>query len=271
MPDSQFTAAAQGAIRLARESAASLGHAYVGSEHLLLGLAGQEFSPASAALRRAGADSVALRAAVAQRVGIGMPVRSPHQGLTPNCCMAIQGAALECRRLGQRAVNSEHLLLGLLGGGDSEACRLLDHCGVDGEALYHQVRAYLGGEEPVPRPRVREPEPRYAGDTRQLDQCARDLTRMALEGRLDPMIGRREELERVVQILSRRTKNNPALIGEPGVGKTAVVEGLALDIANGRAPAHLLGKRVCALDLCAMVAGTKYRGEFEDKLRHILQ
>ena len=271
MSESRFTAAALGAIRLARESAAALGHAYVGSEHLLLGLAGQEFSPAAAALRAAGADSAALRAAVAQRVGTGVPVRAPHQGLTPNCCLAIQGAAAESRRLGQRAVNSEHLLLGLLREQDSEAFLLLAHCGVDGEALYHQVRASLGGEEPAPRPRVREPEPRYAGDTRQLDQCARDLTRMALEGRLDPMIGRREELDRVIQILSRRTKNNPALIGEPGVGKTAVVEGLALAIANGRVPAHLVGRRVCALDLCAMVAGTKYRGEFEDKLRHILQ
>ena len=271
MSESRFTAAALGAIRLARESAAALGHAYVGSEHLLLGLAGQEFSPAAAALRAAGADSAALRAAVAQRVGTGVPVRAPHQGLTPNCCLAIQGAAAESRRLGQRAVNSEHLLLGLLREQDSEAFLLLAHCGVDGEALYHQVRASLGGEEPAPRPRVREPEPRYAGDTRQLDQCARDLTRMALEGRLDPMIGRREELDRVIQILSRRTKSKPALFGEPGVGKTAVAEGLALAIANGRVPAHLLGRRVCALDLCAMVAGTKYRGEFEDKLRHILQ
>ena len=271
MSENRFTADALGALRLARESAAALGHSYVGSEHLLLGLANQEFTPAAAALRRAGAGSQALRAAVAQRVGTGVPSRAPHQGLTPNCCLAIQGAAAESRRLGQWSVSSEHLLLGLLGERDSEACRLLADCGVDAEALYLQVRAALGGEEPVPRPRIREPEVRYAGETRQLDQCARDLTRMAAEGRLDPMIGRREELDRVIQILSRRTKNNPALIGEPGVGKTAVVEGLALAIANGRAPAHLLGRRVCALDLCAMVAGTKYRGEFEDKLRHILQ
>ncbi len=219
MSDSRFTPTALGAIRLARESAAALGHSYVGSEHLLLGLAGQELSPAAAALRRAGADSAALRAAVAQRVGTGIPARAPRQGLTPNCCLAIQGAAAESRRLGQRAVNSEHLLLGLLGERDSEACRLLAHCGVDGEALYHQVRASLGGEEPAPRPRVREPEPRYAGDTRQLDQCARDLTRMALEGRLDPMIGRQEELDRVIQILSRRTKNNPALHRGAGGGQ----------------------------------------------------
>ena len=131
--------------------------------------------------------------------------------------------------------------------------------------------ASLGGDDaPLRSIRSREPE-RASGETRQLDQCARDLTRMAAEGRLDPVIGREEELQRVIQILSRRTKNNPALIGEPGVGKTAVAEGLALAIADGTAPAHLLGKRVCALDLSAMVAGTKYRGEFEEKLKHVLQ
>lgn len=271
MSESKFTSTALGAIRLAQENAARLGHSYVGSEHLLLGLAGQEFSPASAALRRAGADSRTLRGAIAQRVGIGIPARCLHQGLTPNCCLAIQGAVGESRRMGQRVVNSEHLLLGLLGERESQAVRLLADCGVDEETLYQSVRASLGGEDAGSRFRSREPEMRVSGETRQLDQCARDLTRMAGEGKLDPVIGRGEELQRVIQILSRRTKNNPALIGEPGVGKTAVAEGLALSIADGTAPAHLLGKRVCALDLSAMVAGTKYRGEFEEKLRHVLQ
>ena len=122
-----------------------------------------------------------------------------------------------------------------------------------------------------PKPRTREPESRPGGDTRQLDQCARDLTRMAAEGRLDPMIGRQAELDRLVQILSRRTKNNPALIGEPGVGKTAVAEGLALRMASGSVPEPLRGKRLLSLDLVSMVAGTKYRGEFEEKLKHVLQ
>jgi len=271
MSDSRFTSTALGAIRLAQENAARLGHSYVGSEHLLLGLASQGSSPAAAALVRAGADSETLRCAIAQRVGTGVPSRRLHQGLTPNCCSAIQGAVGESRRLGQRAVDSEHLLLGLLGEKGNGASRLLAHCGVDGEELYRAVSASLGSEESLPRVRMREPEVRPSGDTRQLDQCARDLTRMAAEGRLDPVVGRKEELERLIQILSRRTKNNPALIGEPGVGKTAVVEGLALAIADGTAPSHLLGRRVCALDLAAMVAGTKYRGEFEEKLRHILQ
>lgn len=180
MADSQFTSTALGAIRLAQENAARLGHSYVGSEHLLLGLAGQEFSPASMALRRAGADSRSLRSAIVQRVGTGVPARSIHQGLTPNCCMAIQGAVEESRRLGGGAVNSEHLLLGLLRTKGSGAARLLAHCGVEAEGLYRTVSASLGGEEaPTPKPRTREPEARSNGDTRQLDQCARDLTRMA--------------------------------------------------------------------------------------------
>ena len=237
MAESQFTSTALGAIRLAQENAARLGHSYVGSEHLLLGLAGQEFSPAAMALRRAGADSRNLRSAIVQRVGTGVPARSIHQGLTPNCCLAIQGAVEESHRLGGGAVNSEHLLLGLLRTKGSGAARLLASCGVEAEGLYRTVSASLGGEEsPAPKPRAREPEARPNGDTRQLDQCARDLTRMAAEGRLDPVIGRKEELGRLIQILSRRTKNNPALIGEPGVGKTAVVEGLAIAIADGNAP-----------------------------------
>ena len=217
------------------------------------------------------ADSRSLRAAVVQLVGAGAPGPTLRQGLTPRCCQVIRRAAEECRRLGGPAVGAEHLLLGVLLEPDSSAARLLGACEVDREGLRRAVHAALGGEEGVPRPiRSREPE-RVSGDTRQLDQCARDLTRMAAEGRLDPVIGREEELDRVIQILSRRTKNNPALIGEPGVGKTAVAEGLALAIADGAAPAHLLGKRVCALDLSAMVAGTKYRGEFEEKLKHVLQ
>ena len=264
MADNRFTSTALGAIRLAQENAARLGHSYVGSEHLLLGLASQEYSLAARLLREAGADSQTLRAAIAQLVGTGVPNRTLHQGLTPQCCQVIQRAAAECRRLQQPSVSAEHLLLGLLREPNCSAVRLLADCQVDSQGLYRAVCASLGGEENPLRSIRREPE-RVSGDTRQLDQCARDLTRMAADGRLDPVIGREEELQRVIQILSRRTKNNP------GVGKTAVAEGLALAIADGTAPAHLLGRRVCALDLSAMVAGTKYRGEFEEKLKHVLQ
>ncbi len=272
MAENHFSSTALGAIRLAQANAARLGHSYVGSEHLLLGLSCQEYSPAGRILGEHGLDSCALRTAIAQLVGTGTPTHSLHQGLTPRCCQAIQTAAAESRRLGQSTVSAEHLLLGLLGEPECGACRLLQDSGADLSALKQSVTAYLGGEDSAPaRPyRPRETE-RPAGETRQLDQCSRDLTRMAAEGHLDPVIGRDAELQRVIQILSRRTKNNPALIGEPGVGKTAIAEALALAIADSTAPAHLLGRRVCALDLSAMVAGTKYRGEFEEKLKHVLQ
>ena len=265
-----FTAAALGVLRLALSSAARLGHSYVGSEHLLLGLAGQEYSPAASVLRQAGAGPEALQAAVRQRVGVGARGPAPRRGLTPNSCLAIQSAVAHSRRMGRRTVDPELLLLGLLRQEHCAAAALLGDCGVERDALYRRVSAALGGEDGLPRFRPREPELRSVTDTRQLDQCARDLTALAAAGGLDPLIGREAELERVIQVLSRRTKNNPALIGEPGVGKTAIAEGLALAIVRGTVPSVLQGKRVCALDLSAMVAGTKYRGEFEEKLRHVL-
>ena len=270
MPECRFTSTALGALRLAQENAARLGHSYVGSEHLLLGLASQEYSAAARSLQSSGVDSRSLRSAISQLVGTGVPARSLHQGLTPKCCLAIQQAAAASRRLGQNAVSAEHLLLGLLQDRECAACRLMAEQGADLDQLSQGLAAFLGGEE-LPTRSVRPREPERSTDTRLLDQCARDLTRMAADGQLDPVIGREEELTRVIQILSRRTKNSPALIGEPGVGKTAIVEGLALAIADGTAPSHLLGRRVCALDLCAMVAGTKYRGEFEEKLKHVLE
>ena len=263
MPECRFTSTALGALRLAQENAARLGHSYVGSEHLLLGLASQEYSAAARSLQSSGVDSRSLRSAISQLVGTGVPARSLHQGLTPKCCLAIQQAAAASRRLGQNAVSAEHLLLGLLQDRECAACRLMAEQGADLDQLSQGLAAFLGGEE-LPTRSVRPREPERSTDTRLLDQCARDLTRMAADGQLDPVIGREEELTRVIQI-------NPALIGEPGVGKTAIVEGLALAIADGTAPSHLLGRRVCALDLCAMVAGTKYRGEFEEKLKHVLE
>ena len=227
MPECRFTSTALGALRLAQENAARLGHSYVGSEHLLLGLASQEYSAAARSLQSSGVDSRSLRSAISQLVGTGVPARSLHQGLTPKCCLAIQQAAAASRRLGQNAVSAEHLLLGLLQDRECAACRLMAEQGADLDQLSQGLAAFLGGEE-LPTRSVRPREPERSTDTRLLDQCARDLTRMAADGQLDPVIGREEELTRVIQILSRRTKNNPALIGEPGVGKTAIVEGVVI-------------------------------------------
>ena len=272
MAEQRFSSTALGALRLAQSNAAQLGHSYVGSEHLLLGLSCQEYSPAGCILADQKLHSSALRSAIALMVGTGTPTHTLHQGLTPHCCKVIQSAVAESRRRGQAAVSAEHLLYGLLQHRDCGACRLLIDKGANLDVLLQKVVSYLGGEDTAPsRPYRPKDTERPSGETRQLDQCSRDLTRLATEGKLDPVIGRETELNRVIQILSRRTKNNPALIGEPGVGKTAIAEALALSIADGTAPAHLLGRRVCALELSSMVAGTKYRGEFEEKLRHILQ
>jgi len=270
MAESLFTPAAAAVFRQAQEQALSLGHSYLGSEHLLLALSLGQGDPASAALNRSGATPQALRSAIIQYVGVGVPCRTLHQGLTPSCTRIIRAAAQTCGRSGRSCVTPEHLLQGILEDGSCQAGKLLKRCGVDRRDLYSDLTAALGGDEASPRFRPRDVESRNVSDTRQLDLCSRDLTKLAAEGKLDPLIGREQALDRVIQILSRRSKHNPVLIGEPGVGKTAVAEGLALAIQDGNVPSHLQNKRVCALDLAAMVAGTKYRGEFEDKLRHVL-
>jgi len=272
MPETKFTNSALTALRLAQEAAAELGHSYVGSEHLLLALSCQSDSPAGRALLSRGLEPAVLRAAIVDQFGAGQPGAAPSQGLTPRCRQAVENAAAECRRLGGKAVSAEHLLLGLLRDPTSSAVRLMAGQGVESKRFYQEFTASLGGGgEMPPLRRPREVERAASADTRQLDHCSRDLTAMAAAGALDPVIGREAELERVIQILSRRTKNNPALIGEPGVGKTALAEALALAIVRGEVPSHLRDKRVCALDLTAMVAGTKYRGEFEEKLRKVLE
>ena len=269
MQDTRFTTSALEVLRYAQQAACALGHSYVGSEHLLLALAQQTSGTAGQFLHGRGLNAAAVQKAIVSHTGTGRPGAAPSQGLTPRFRRIIEYAVMESEQASCKGIRAEHLLLALLRDGSGSACRLLTSKGLDPRTLYQQVLASLGGSEsPAPR-RTREPE-RSSGETRLLDQCSRDLTRLASQSRLDPVIGRDTELERVIQILSRRTKNNPALIGEPGVGKTALAEALALAIARGSVPAHLRGRRVCALDLAAMVAGTKYRGEFEEKLRKVL-
>ena len=268
MNERKFTERAQTSIRLAQEQAAALGHGYVGSEHLLLGLSLEGKGVAAKALENAGIDSESIKDAIIQNVGMGTPGMEPAQGLTPRTKRIIEIAFSESARLGHSYVGTEHLLMGILRESDSFGYKILEALGADCQRLYSDVVNVFAGDEGEKSSKKRKDGGKTATPT--LDKFSRDLTAAAREGKLDPVIGREKEIQRVVQILSRRSKNNPVLIGEPGVGKTAIAEGLAERIVAGNIPETLKDKRIISMDLSGVVAGTKYRGEFEERIKAAL-
>ena len=270
MQERRFSVRAERVLRGAQAAALELGHGYVGCEHLLLGMLREEEDAPGRALRALGAEEEKTRALITRALGRGEADLAIAQGLSPHARCAVEMAVAEAERSGSREIESGHLLLGMLRCGDNTAVRLLRREGVDTRRLYGEtVRAMSLTARRSPGGEVRASRGESkSGKT--LAEFTRDLTAMAREGRFDPVIGREEEIARTIRILSRRTKNDPVLIGEPGVGKTAVVEGLAERIGEGNVPDVLLDQRILSLDLAGMVAGTKYRGEFEERIRALL-
>ena len=273
----RFTQKAQNTLNNSLRFARELGHTYIGSEHLLLALCAEADSVAAKLLAEQGLEAQALRHAVIQAVGEGSGSDASPADMTPRTKRIIEHSAIESNRTGQTYIGTEHLLSALLAERDCVAVQLLEQLHVSVDTLRERLNAFFGmdaGAQSAPQEGGRT-RAKGTGNTLSstptLAQYGRDLTAMAKAGKIDPIIGRDKETERVIQILSRRQKNNPCLIGEPGVGKTAVVEGLAQKVAEGAVPETLRDKQIVTLDIAAMVAGAKYRGEFEERMKSVME
>lgn len=268
---SRFTKKAQEALDHAAETAAMLGHGYIGSEHLLIGLIQAEDSLASTVLLNNDVTAEKIINLVYQLIAPDnqVGVKEPS-GYTPRVRRILENSAKEAARFHAASIGTEHLLIAIIKETESVAARLLNTLGVAIKKLYVDTLAAMGEDANSYREDFQNGRPRGKKSTQTLDQYSRDLTELARNGKLDPVIGRSEEIQRVIQILSRRTKNNPCLIGEPGVGKTAIAEGLAARIVEGDVPETIKGKRLLTLDLSGMVAGSKYRGEFEERIKRVI-
>ncbi len=267
----KFTQKAQRALSAALDIASELGHSYIGSEHILLALSLDRDSAASRLLSAVGIKHDDVKSTVIEITGKGSPSPLSPSDMTPRAKKLIEGAASLTSELGQSYIGTEHLLLSLLSDRDSVAVRIIESLGSSPSELEDNVEKYVHSVPGAKGDAKREGDPLSAKKEKSaLSGYGRDLTDEAKRGRIDPVIGRHRETESVIQILSRRKKNNPCLIGEPGVGKTAVIEGLANRIADGYVPDTLAGKRIISLDLSSMVAGAKYRGEFEERLKRVI-
>lgn len=271
----QYTERAIKVLNLAKAEAQRMGHNVVGTEHILLGLVAEGEGIAAKALNAINVDPNKVSEQIEALVGVGQPYNG-EVGFTPRVKRVLELANEEARRQGVNYIGTEHILLGLLMEGEGVAARVLLNMGVSPDRIWKQVIRLLGGEpEDIPMPAGTNSVPTgknaSQGNTPTLNEFGRDLTQLAREGKLDPVVGRGNELERVIQILCRRTKNNPVLIGEPGVGKTAIAESLAQQIVQNKVPEILANKRVVTLDISSVVAGSKYRGEFEERLKKVME